>query len=81
MQVKQKYRSYAPPVELKLAISCELDGSEYDQGAMEDTAATVGNVATALSGLLALLVERGMLSLDDLATVSRDLCFEPNNGC
>ncbi|RLI38810.1 hypothetical protein DRO66_00545 [Candidatus Bathyarchaeota archaeon] len=48
-------------------ITQGLDGSDYDQGRLEDLDHTVENLKHAFSNLFGVLVEKGVLSLEEAA--------------
>lgn len=47
-------------------ITGELDGADYERGALEEAAATADNTARALARLIELLVEDDKLKLNDV---------------
>ena len=49
-----------------------FDGSDYDRGYMEKVEATAEKTATGVSGLIVLLVERGIITEDDAFKILRE---------
>lgn len=66
MKISENHYGTIKEHELKDYITNELDGSDYERGALEEAAATGDNVAKAFGRLVERLVTKGKLDLNDV---------------
>ena len=70
MRVKVKRWAEAPlEYNLVVLVESEMSGDDYDTGALEAARATADNCSETLGHLLELLIERGIIGVNDIPRI------------